>query len=609
MASATPKYAAKSTLRSIKNFSKGYTDMQAKVREATSNDPWGPSGTQMNELARATFGQQEFLEIMEILDKRMNDKGKNWRHVFKALTVLDYLLHVGSENVVKYARENLYIVKTLKEFQYIDEEGKDQGSNVRQKAKDITALLSDEARLKEERRSRNAMRDRMSGRTPGDDRYGEHTPVYERPGAGDDDRDLQRALEESRRMAQSENSRHSEEDDLQKALELSKKEEQDRLKTVEKYNELSLTEDWEADSKPVNQYEQQNNTDFFGNDFGGQNNNSNNNFDAFASMNDMNNNNDNAFLQQQQTGFNNPYLQFQQQQLQQQQLQQQQLMQQQMMQQQLQQQQQMAYLNTMNNPYQQQLMPQMTGAPNIGSNNPFSAFAQKPAMTGQPMNSNNLNNGLNNGLNTGLNNGLNSGLNSGLNNSGLNNGLGNNNTSSSNSNNNNSLGELAFLQNSMTGMPATSQPTVTKAPNAADEKYAHLAMALSNREDGMDTFGNTGQLRLPAHHSFGLGNRGTNNSAANPFQAMGGNANNSSSLIDIGDSNSGLGRSNSNNPFQASSPAGGFNSLSPQSQSNSGFLSSHTTGFGAMNGGSSFNQFSTGQANNNSGAYSSNTLF
>lgn len=31
--------------------------------------------------------------------------------------------------MVKYARENLYIVKTLKEFQYIDEEGKDQGSN------------------------------------------------------------------------------------------------------------------------------------------------------------------------------------------------------------------------------------------------------------------------------------------------------------------------------------------------------------------------------------------------------------------------------------------------------------------------------------------------
>ncbi|KAH7043479.1 hypothetical protein BKA57DRAFT_469917 [Linnemannia elongata] len=579
MANATPKYAAKSTLRSIKNFTNGYSDMQAKVREATSNDPWGPSGSQMNELAAASHNQHEFLEIMEILDKRMNDKGKNWRHVFKALTVLDYLLHVGSESVVKYARENLYIVKTLKEFQYIDEDGKDQGSNVRQKAKDITALLSDESRLKEERRSRNAMNDRMSGRAHGTDRFEQHTPVYERPGATDEDLDLQRALEESRRMAQVENtSRNSEDDDLKKALELSKKEEQDRIKTVEKYNELSLTEDWEADSKPVNRYEQQNNTDFFGNDFGGQNNGNNNNFDAFSPMNEYGNNSP-SFLQQQATGFNNnPYLQFQQQQLQQQQLQQQQLMQQQMMQQQMQQQQQMAFLNTMNNPYQQQLMPQMTGAPNLGSNNPFSAFAQKPAMTGQPTGLNGSNGFVSNNNSNGLNNGFNS-----------------------NNNSNNPLGELSFLQNSMTGAPATSQPASTKAANPNDEKYAHLAMALSNRDDGMDTFGNTGQLRIPTHTSFGLGSRGTNvNGAANPFQNLGGAgaSNNSNSLIDIGDSGSNLGRSNSNNPFQAIAQGGG--------QTHSGFLSSQATGFGGMNG-NGFSQ--NGQMNGNNGAYSSNMLF
>jgi hypothetical protein len=39
-----------------------------------------------------------------MLDKRLNDKGKNWRHVFKSLTVLDYILHAGSENVVQYFR-------------------------------------------------------------------------------------------------------------------------------------------------------------------------------------------------------------------------------------------------------------------------------------------------------------------------------------------------------------------------------------------------------------------------------------------------------------------------------------------------------------------------
>lgn len=39
-----------------------------------------------------------------MLDKRLNDKGKNWRHVFKSLTLLDYILHAGSENCVMYFR-------------------------------------------------------------------------------------------------------------------------------------------------------------------------------------------------------------------------------------------------------------------------------------------------------------------------------------------------------------------------------------------------------------------------------------------------------------------------------------------------------------------------
>lgn len=62
-----------------------------------------------------------------MLDRRLNDKGKNWRHVLKALKVLDYCLHEGSEHVVVWARDNIYIVKTLQEFQYIDEDGRDQG--------------------------------------------------------------------------------------------------------------------------------------------------------------------------------------------------------------------------------------------------------------------------------------------------------------------------------------------------------------------------------------------------------------------------------------------------------------------------------------------------
>lgn len=51
------QHFGKGALRVAKNYTKGYSDTQAKVRDATSNDPWGPSGTQMNEIAQMTYNQ------------------------------------------------------------------------------------------------------------------------------------------------------------------------------------------------------------------------------------------------------------------------------------------------------------------------------------------------------------------------------------------------------------------------------------------------------------------------------------------------------------------------------------------------------------------------
>lgn len=64
-------------------------------------------------------------------------------------------------------------IRTLKEFVYVSEDGKDVGANVRQKAKDITNLLQDEDRLRAERRSRGAMRDRMLGNIADSGLHGE----------------------------------------------------------------------------------------------------------------------------------------------------------------------------------------------------------------------------------------------------------------------------------------------------------------------------------------------------------------------------------------------------------------------------------------------------
>ena len=76
---------------------------QVKVREATSNDPWGPSSTQMSEIADLTYNMVAFSEIMQMIWKRLNDHGKNWRHVYKALVLLEYLIKTGSEKVENYS--------------------------------------------------------------------------------------------------------------------------------------------------------------------------------------------------------------------------------------------------------------------------------------------------------------------------------------------------------------------------------------------------------------------------------------------------------------------------------------------------------------------------
>ena len=55
----------------------------------------------MSEIADLTYNVVAFTEIMQMIWKRLNDHGKNWRHVYKALVLLEYLIKTGSEKVRK----------------------------------------------------------------------------------------------------------------------------------------------------------------------------------------------------------------------------------------------------------------------------------------------------------------------------------------------------------------------------------------------------------------------------------------------------------------------------------------------------------------------------
>ncbi|KAI8674855.1 ENTH domain-containing protein [Fusarium keratoplasticum] len=487
-------------MRSVKNVTKGYSSAQVKVREATSNDPWGPTGTQMSEIAQMTYNTStEFYEIMDMIDKRLNDKGKNWRHVLKALKVLDYCLHEGSELVVTWARQSIYIIKTLREFQYVDEEGRDVGQNVRVAAKELTALILDEDRLRAERSDRRSWKSRVTG-------LEEFAPQHAEPAAAhgnrrqrerrvaNDEEDTEYRLaieaskyqeEEDRKKRESRQHGVDDDDDLQKAIKLSQEEEEKRRKELEESNAHSLFDDDPVPQQQTSQpqytgfnqgYQQGNPVDFFANPID-QNQPQNTGYMANAYTGFPQQGQPTGFQTNLNTGFGQPMNMdpYGQQQAQQQA-----------------QQQQLAFQQpqpTGFNPYlqqqpqqpQQSLSSPASPEPTLqpGSNNPWATHNQAQALQPTPTGSNNPFAQFSR-------------------------------PQSARPNPISSLGSLPEQKtlNTFSSQPQLqqqnsfpqAQPAFNTPQKEMNEHETRLNSLLATG-DGMDTFGNTGNLRIPAQHT------------------------------------------------------------------------------------------------------------
>ncbi|RWS20822.1 hypothetical protein B4U80_11210, partial [Leptotrombidium deliense] len=141
-----------------------YTEIEAKVREATNDEAWGPTGQLMQEIATHTFTYENFPEVMGMLWKRMlQDNRKNWRRTYKSLVLLNYLVRNGSERVVTSSREHIYDLRQLENYTFIDEHGKDQGLNVRHCAKKLIEFIQDDEKLRDERKKAKKNKDKYIG--------------------------------------------------------------------------------------------------------------------------------------------------------------------------------------------------------------------------------------------------------------------------------------------------------------------------------------------------------------------------------------------------------------------------------------------------------------
>ncbi|CCH42237.1 Epsin-3 [Wickerhamomyces ciferrii] len=145
-------------VRSIRNISA--TPAEIKIKSATSNDSFGPTTSDLNEIALLTMDNKHLRQIITVLTKRLNDSTKNWRHILKSLTVIQYCLLAGSTEFVYWVQNNSYLIKTLKEFQWKD--SNEIAYQIRSKAKKITSLLKDDNLLQSKRANYHIYRTKMS---------------------------------------------------------------------------------------------------------------------------------------------------------------------------------------------------------------------------------------------------------------------------------------------------------------------------------------------------------------------------------------------------------------------------------------------------------------
>jgi epsin len=152
----------KDLFKKTKNLALNVSEMEAKVKDATNGEAWGPSGTQLHELAMATGSQEDRAIIIQALIRRFGETPENWRKTYKALNVWEYCLKNGARRFVEDACDHDFEIRKCLNFAFIEADtGRDQGLNVRNRAKIISELMKDKARLDAERDKSKQARERF----------------------------------------------------------------------------------------------------------------------------------------------------------------------------------------------------------------------------------------------------------------------------------------------------------------------------------------------------------------------------------------------------------------------------------------------------------------
>src|SRR5690606_8308145 len=95
------------------------------------------------------------------------------------------------------SRENLFTIRTLRNFRYVDDRGKDQGAGIRELSRKIADLLKNDREIRNLRKNARKQRSKYTGISAADARYRVRRGRYDDSGSSSS-RDRYRERDERR---------------------------------------------------------------------------------------------------------------------------------------------------------------------------------------------------------------------------------------------------------------------------------------------------------------------------------------------------------------------------------------------------------------------------
>eukprot|EP00758_Cryptobia_borreli_P008272 Tbor_TRINITY_DN5377_c3_g2::TRINITY_DN5377_c3_g2_i1::g.4452::m.4452 len=131
------------------------------VDEATNEEPWGPTGTQMEEITKLFPSYHS--DILHELVYRIEKRDKSWRKCYKSLLVIDHLVRNIDINYLSEIHHFVPLFHHISQTYHNNNNNKDHGLSIRERCKKLIEILNNEEILQQERNKAMVTRRNVTG--------------------------------------------------------------------------------------------------------------------------------------------------------------------------------------------------------------------------------------------------------------------------------------------------------------------------------------------------------------------------------------------------------------------------------------------------------------